>query len=73
MIQRMPAMLRRNQLEFCERAYASGEVVPHQITRPHPSGFSRLAAPMLERAMRRATTKDLARLRAIIEAGELDA
>ena len=34
----------------------------------NPSGFSRLAAPVLERAMRRATTKDLARLKAILEA-----
>ena len=32
------------------------------------SGFSRMAAPMLERAMRRATTKDLARLKALLEA-----
>lgn len=31
-----------------------------------PSGFSRIAAPMLERAMRRATTKDLDRLKAIL-------
>lgn len=35
--------------------------------RGNPSGFSRLAAPMLERALRRATTKDLARLKAILE------
>jgi uncharacterized protein YndB with AHSA1/START domain len=41
--------------------------------RGNPSRFSRLAAPMLERAMRRVTTKDLARLKAIMEAGELDA
>jgi hypothetical protein len=32
-----------------------------------PSGFSRIAAPMMEKAMRRATTKDLARLKAILE------
>jgi uncharacterized protein YndB with AHSA1/START domain len=32
-----------------------------------PSGFARMAAPALERAMRRATTKDLARLRGILE------
>ena len=36
--------------------------------RGNPSGFSRVAAPMMERAMRRATTKDLARLKAILEA-----
>lgn len=38
--------------------------------RGDPSGFSRVAAPMIERAMRRATTKDLARLKALLEAGE---
>lgn len=32
-----------------------------------PSGFSRVAAPALERAMRRATTKDLARLKVLLE------
>jgi uncharacterized protein YndB with AHSA1/START domain len=32
-----------------------------------PSGFSRLTAPMLERAMRRATTKDLSRLKRLLE------
>lgn len=32
-----------------------------------PAGFSRLAAPVLERAMRRAMTKDLAALRALLE------
>jgi uncharacterized protein YndB with AHSA1/START domain len=35
--------------------------------RGEPSGFARLTAPMMEAAMRRATTKDLARLRAILE------
>jgi uncharacterized membrane protein len=38
--------------------------------RGNPSGFSRVAAPMMERAMRRATTKDLARLKALLEAEE---
>ncbi len=33
-----------------------------------PAGFSRLAAPMMKRAMRRAMTKDLARLKTLIEA-----
>ncbi len=33
----------------------------------NPAGFSRLAAPVLERAMRRATTRDLARLKALLE------
>lgn len=32
-----------------------------------PAGFSRLAAPVVERAMRRATTKDLARLKVLLE------
>jgi uncharacterized membrane protein len=34
-----------------------------------PAGFSRLAAPMMAGAMRRANRKDLRRLRAILEAG----
>ena len=38
--------------------------------RGNPSGFSRVAAPIMQRAMRRATTKDLARLKALLEAGE---
>ena len=32
-----------------------------------PSGFSRIAAPLLEQAMKRATTKDLARLTSLLE------
>ncbi len=35
--------------------------------RGNPSGFARIGAPMMERAMRRATTKDLARLKALLE------
>jgi len=35
--------------------------------RGEPSGFSKLAAPMLARAMRRANRKDLARLKEILE------
>jgi uncharacterized protein YndB with AHSA1/START domain len=35
--------------------------------RGEPSGFGSLAAPVMERAMRRATTKDLARLKALLE------
>jgi uncharacterized membrane protein len=34
-----------------------------------PSGFARMSAPMMERSMRRATTQDLARLKALLEAG----
>jgi uncharacterized protein YndB with AHSA1/START domain len=35
--------------------------------RGNPSGFSRFAAPVMERAMRRATTKDLDRLKVALE------
>jgi uncharacterized protein YndB with AHSA1/START domain len=35
--------------------------------RGNPSGFAKTTAPLLERAMRRATTKDLARLKALLE------
>ena len=35
--------------------------------RGEPSGFSKLAAPMMAGAMRRANQKDLARLKAILE------
>jgi uncharacterized protein YndB with AHSA1/START domain len=37
--------------------------------RGEPSGFSRVAAPVLEAAMRRATRKDLGLLKAILESG----
>jgi uncharacterized membrane protein len=37
--------------------------------RGEPSGFSRVAAPMMSRAMRRANNKDLQRLKASLEAG----
>jgi uncharacterized membrane protein len=35
--------------------------------RGEPSGFSKVAAPMMSRAMRRANNKDLQRLKAILE------
>jgi uncharacterized membrane protein len=35
--------------------------------RGNPSGFARIGKPVMERAMRRATTKDLARLKALME------
>ena len=38
--------------------------------RGNSSGFSTVAAPIMQRAMRRAATKDLARLMALLEAGE---
>jgi uncharacterized protein YndB with AHSA1/START domain len=37
--------------------------------RGEPSGFAGIAAPLLERAMRRANRKDLARLKEVLEAG----
>ena len=37
--------------------------------RGEPSGFSKLAAPMLASAMRRANRKDLARLKELLESG----
>ena len=39
--------------------------------RGNPSGFAGMAAPTMERSMRRATTKDLARLKGILEGGGL--
>ena len=38
--------------------------------RGEPSGFSRVAGPLMARAMHRANTKDLKRLKSILEAGE---
>jgi len=35
-----------------------------------PSGFARIGGPLMERAMRRANTKDLDRLRSILEADD---
>lgn len=35
--------------------------------RGDPAGFARLTAPVVERAMRRATTKDLERLKSLLE------
>src|SRR4051795_646602 len=37
--------------------------------RGEPAGFSKMAAPMMSRAMQRANRKDLARLRQIVEGG----
>lgn len=37
--------------------------------RGEPAGFSRLAAPLMASAIRRANRKDLARLKAILETG----
>jgi uncharacterized protein YndB with AHSA1/START domain len=38
--------------------------------RGNPAGFSRVAAPIMQRAIKKATTKDLARLKALLETGE---
>jgi uncharacterized membrane protein len=35
--------------------------------RGNPSGFAKVTGPLVERAMRRATTKDLARLKSLLE------
>lgn len=48
-------------------ATPEGETRMTLRNRGNPSGFSRIAAPMMERAMRRATSRDLARLKAILE------
>jgi hypothetical protein len=37
--------------------------------RGEPSGFSRIAAPMMARAIRRANRDDLTRLKAVLETG----
>ncbi len=46
---------------------AGGDTRMTLRNRGTPSGFAKVAGPVLERAMRRATTKDLARLKALLE------
>src|SRR6476661_2320788 len=46
---------------------ASGATHMTLRNRGEPSGFSKVTAPMMEQAMRRANTKDLARLKQILE------
>ncbi|MFI2205278.1 SRPBCC family protein [Streptomyces sp. NPDC020192] len=41
--------------------------------RGEPAGFARVAAPVMAAAMRRANTKDLARLKQLLEAGRIQA
>jgi uncharacterized protein YndB with AHSA1/START domain len=48
-------------------ALASGGTKMRLRNRGQPSGFSRLAAPMMEAAMRRANRKDLEQLKALLE------
>ncbi|MDH3706976.1 MAG: ATPase, partial [Acidimicrobiia bacterium] len=38
--------------------------------RGRPTGFAKVGAPVMVRAMRRANTKDLARLKSILEAAD---
>jgi hypothetical protein len=47
---------------------ASGGTLMTLRNRGTPSGFAKFSAPLMERAMRRAMTKDLARLKALLEA-----
>ncbi|HXU70721.1 MAG TPA: SRPBCC family protein [Polyangia bacterium] len=51
---------------------AAGEARTHMSlrNRGEPSGFSRLLAPFMARAMRRANRKDLQRLKALLEGAE---
>jgi hypothetical protein len=46
-----------------------GSTLMRLRNRGEPAGFSRIAAPFMATAMRRATTKDLRRLKSILEAG----
>ena len=48
---------------------SSGGTVMTLRNRGEPTGFSKLAAPMIVAAMRRANRKDLDRLKAILEEG----
>ena len=47
---------------------ADGRTTMTLRNRGEPSGFSKLVAPLMARAMRRANRKDLARLRDVLEA-----
>lgn len=46
----------------------SGGTVMALTNRGDPRGFASVTGPIMERAMRRATSKDLARLKAVLEA-----
>lgn len=49
---------------------ADGSTRMRLRNRGEPAGFARVVAPFMARAMRRANTKDLARLREILESGD---
>lgn len=49
---------------------AEGGTLMTLANRGEPAGFSKLVAPLMAAAMRRATRKDLARLKALLEKGE---
>ena len=51
---------------------AEGGTTMRLRNRGEPSGFSRIGAPMMARAMRKANTKDLRRLKEILEASPAD-
>lgn len=53
---------------------AIGDRATHMALRNHgePSGFSKLAAPLMVRAMRRAMNQDLADLKRLLESGTAD-
>jgi hypothetical protein len=53
---------------YAWRDTASGGTAMELRNRGEPSGFSKLAAPVMAAAMRRANGKDLARLKAVLEA-----
>jgi uncharacterized membrane protein len=52
------------------RDAAGGGTAMALRNRGEPAGFSKLVAPMMAGAMRRANRKDLARLKALLEAGQ---
>lgn len=55
-------------METTYRWQAAGEGTRITLrNRGNPSGFAQLTAPLLERAMRRATARDLARLKVLLE------
>ncbi len=59
-----PALAADNVGEFIEKGGGTWMTVRN---RGEPTGFAGLAAPILATAVRRATTKDLAQLKAILE------